>query len=198
MAAMGSPITRPRKTLEDYLALSDDVRAELIDGELYVSPAPGMPHQDVVGTLFRRLADEVERLGAGKAWIAPCDVHLPTGDVVQPDMFVVPSEQTDLVHRDGVHGAPALVIEVLSPFHPERDRFVKMWRYAQSGVAEYWIVDPEARSIEVFRLESPGGARDGAGGEPRFTPAGWFRGEDGVRSGVLPGLDLPLSAVFTP
>ncbi len=190
MAAMSSPITRPRKTLEDYLALPDDVRAELIDGELYVSPASGMPHQDVVGALFRRLADEVERLEAGKVWIAPCDVYLPTGDVVQPDMLVLLASQAGLVQKDGVHGAPALVIEVLSPFHPERDRFVKMWRYAQSGVAEYWLVDPELRSVEVFTLQQ------GPGPDARFAPAGWFTGDARVASGVLPGLDLTLEAIF--
>ena len=190
MAAMGSPTTRPRKTLDDYLALPDDVRAELIDGELYMSPAPGMPHQDVVGALFRRLADEVERLEAGKAWVAPCDVHLSTGDVVQPDVFVVLADQAHLVGQDGVHGAPALVIEVLSPSHPERDRFVKMWRYAQSGVAEYWIVDPELQSVEVFGLHEP------TAPDARFAAAGWFRMGQTIHSEVLPGLDLGVDALF--
>lgn len=194
MAPMAHPPTppgtmRPRKTLDDYLALPDDVRAELLDGELYVTPAPGTPHQRMVGALFRRLADEVERLAAGEVFVAPCDVHLPTGDVVQPDVFVVLAGQADVVHEDGIHGTPALVIEVLSPVHPERDRIVKRWRYAAAGVAEYWIVDPALRSVEVFRLQ-------GADEAAQLSPAGWFTGQAAVASGLLPELDLPLEAIF--
>ena len=190
MAAMGSPTTRPRKTLDDYLALPDDVRAELIDGELYVSPAPGTPHQRVVRELTRRMCDEVERLGAGEAFVGPLDVFLPNGDVVQPDVLVIADAQSDALRRDGFHGAPALAVEVVSPSHPERDRFVKMWRYAQSGVAEYWIVDPEMRSVEVFRLRTDDDDLD------RFEPAGWFRMGQTIHSEVLPGLDLSVDALF--
>lgn len=192
MAAMSSPITRPRKTLEDYLALPDDVRAELIDGELYVSAAPSPWHQRAVVQLVRLLGDELDRLGLGEVLVAPCDVHLPNGDVVQPDVFVLKAGQEKLLERSGFHGAPLLAIEVLSPFHPERDRFVKMWRYAQSGIAEYWLADPELRSVEVFTLQ------EGPGPEARFAPAGWFTGDAQVTSGVLPGLDLTLEAIFRP
>lgn len=186
-----SETMRPRKTLEDYLALPDDVRAELIDGELYVTPAPGTPHQRVLLDLARRLADEVERLGAGEVFVAPYDIHLPTGDVVQPDVLVVTPAQRDIVREDGIHGAPALAVEVLSPGHPERDRIVKHARYAQAGVAEFWIVDPAARSVEVFRVRQ-------AGASARYEPAGWFTGAAQVHSDLLPDLDLPLEAIFRP
>lgn len=195
MSAMGSPTTRPRKTLEDYQALPDDVRAELIDGELYMSPAPGTPHQRTVVRLVRRLGDELDRLGFGEVFVAPYDVYLPNGDVVQPDVCVLGADQASMVTQGGVHGAPALVIEVLSPGHPERDRLVKMWRYAQSAVAEYWIVDPEAQSVEVFRLQAPGSG-PAADAESRFAPVGWFRAGEAVRSEVLPGLDLGVDGLF--
>ena len=151
MVSMSRVLQRPRKTKRDYRTLPDDVRAELVDGELYVTPAPSFAHQDVVGRLYRLLCALVDERDLGRVGLSPLDVHLPSGDVVQPDLLFVATANEGIC-REWVHGAPDLVVEVVSPTHPERDRFVKRRLYARSGIPEYWIVDPTERSGEVLRL----------------------------------------------
>lgn len=184
MTSMSPATSRPRKTVEDYLALPDDVRAELIDGELYVTPSPETDHQRVVARLSRRLAEHVEEHDVGEIFMAPLDVHLPNGDVVQPDVFFVSKARSDICRR-WIHGAPDLVIEVVSTQHAERDRAVKRSLYARSGVAEYWIVDPRERSIEVLRLEGEG-----------YAPGGWFREDEVLVSPTFPGFTLALTGLW--
>jgi Uma2 family endonuclease len=185
MVFMAPPATRPAKTVQDYLALPDDVRAELIAGELYVTPAPRPNHQRVVQRALRALAPFLECEGLGEILVAPVDVHLPSGGIVQPDLVFVGSEQASIVGEEAVHGAPHLLIEVVSYAHSERDRIVKYHLYEKNGVAEYWIVDPEERSLEVFVLVGR-----------RFEPRGWFTGDDAVISPSLPGLALPVQRLF--
>ncbi len=103
---------------------------------------------------------------------------------MQPDVLFVAAERAHIV-PDWVRGVPDLVIEVLSPTHAPRDRIVKRDLYAKNGVPEYWIVDAEERTIEVYRHA------DGA-----YQPAGYFTGEGVLRSGVLPDLALALRDVF--
>lgn len=192
---MGQPRTRPAKTLEDYCALPEGVRAELIDGELYVTPAPRPDHQRVAQRLLRVLAPFVEReshggghaggRALGEVFIAPLDVHLPSGDIVQPDLIFVRADQAEIVRADAIHGAPQLLIEVLSSSHAERDRIVKRRLFAENGVSEYWIVDPDSRSIEVLVLSGRS-----------FEPRGWFPQEASILSPTFPGLDLPVAHLF--
>jgi Uma2 family endonuclease len=183
---------RPPKTLKDYLALPDDVRAELIDGELYVTPSPGSAHQRVVPRIWRALQDYAAASEAGEAFLAPLDVHLPSGDVVQPDVLFVRRANAPIV-QDQVRGVPDLVAEVLSPAHRERDRIVKRDLYARNGVGEYWLVDPEERSVEILRLD---------GDTNTYAPAGYFtfRRTPGASlvSATLPDLRIPLATVFEP
>jgi len=182
---MSEHATRPKRTVADYLALPDDVRAELLEGELYVTPAPRPDHQRVAARVLRALAPFVDGSGLGEVFIAPIDVHLPSGDVVQPDLVLVSAGQSGVVQDDAIHGAPRLLIEVLSASNPERDRIVKRGLYAANGVAEYWIVDPDARGVEVFVLS----------GE-RFEPRGWFTQSARIVSPSLPGFDPPVMRFF--
>ena len=185
MDPMGHPIARPRKTIEDFLALGEEVLAELIDGELYMNASPRPRHQRIALRLARALSEFVEDCGLGEVFVAPLDVYLPTEDVVEPDLVFVASDQAQLVKEDAVHGTPRLLVEVLSPSNPERDRVLKFARYAQSGVAEYWIVDPELRGVELFVLE-----------QRQLVPAGWFTPGTTFASPSFPGLDLDLAWVF--
>jgi len=184
MAPMAQPIHRPRKTVEDYLALPDDVRAELIDGELYVTPSPRLRHQDVAGRIYSALLNWAESTGAGAAYIAPLDVYLPTGDIVQPDVLLIRTENLGIA-RDWVRGAPNLVVEVLSRSGPMRDRIVKRELYARNGAPAYWIVDPEERAIEVLALVGTA-----------YVPEAYFTGTHLLISQGLPGLRIPLPMVF--
>lgn len=146
--------TRLKSKLDysDYADLPNDgKRYEIIDGDLYVTPAPGPAHQHALGKLFRCLQDYFEARGIGEVFFAPIDLILTVRDVVQPDLVVTESRQ---VSARGIEGAPLLVVEILSPSTRSQDRNVKAQRYATLGVPHYWIVDPEARRLECYRLES--------------------------------------------
>ncbi len=181
---MAATRVRPRKTVEDYMRLPDDVRAELIDGEILMSPSPLDRHQRIVFRLARKLADFVEAGTLGEVFIAPFDVHLPTGDVVEPDIFFVSVSRLDIV-KGWVRGVPDLIIEILSPTGLERDRFIKRDLYARNGVLEYWLVDTEAESIEVLSLHAE-----------CYEPAGYFTGSETIISAIIPGLPLRARDVF--
>ena len=133
---------------DDYFALPDEPRCELLFGRFYMVPSPDVRHQSLVVALVRVLDDAARRDG-GKALCAPMDVVLGEHTVVQPDVLYVSPERMHII-RDRVRGAPDLVIEILSPGTSRRDRGAKMLAYAEAGVAEYWIVDPVAQQIEFL------------------------------------------------
>lgn len=141
-------------TYQDYLDLPDDgYRYEVIDGELYMAPAPDTEHQMTSGELEFALRAFVKTHKLGVVLDAPCDVLLePGGAPVQPDIFFISQGRTHIITSQNVQGAPDLIIEILSPSNPDHDRVRKFKLYGQAGVAEYWIVDIRARTIEVFVL----------------------------------------------
>jgi Uma2 family endonuclease len=129
----------------------DNRRYELLDGALFVTPSPRPLHQRVSKRLQRQLEAYFEDRGLGEVFNAPVDVILSMHDVVVPDLVVVtvPPQVTERA----IKGAPALVVEILSPTTRARDRKLKAERYATLGVANYWIVDPGRETIECFRLQ---------------------------------------------
>lgn len=184
MTPMAGATSRPRKTLDDFMALGDEVRAELIAGELYMTPSPTPPHQSVAANLHLILGPHVREQNLGTMWIAPLDVHLPSGDIVQPDLIFISTASAPIV-QDWIRGVPDLLIEIVSPSNAERDRFVKRALYAENGVREYWIVDPDSRTIEVVRLD------DGA-----YQPAGYFGVGTSLTSVTFPALRLDVGELF--
>jgi Uma2 family endonuclease len=184
MELMLTALARPRKTIEDLHALPDDVRAELIDGEVYVSPTAFEPHQSAVVEILYALRDHVGRVAGGRVFVAPFEVHLPSGAVVEPDVFWVAPARLEIV-RQWVFGAPDLVVEVVSPAHPERDRIVKRDLYALNGVREYWVAEPAMRSVEVLALE-----------QGHYRPAGWFTAGSRLVSPSLPGFSAAIDDLF--
>lgn len=140
-------------TVRDYMNLpeSEEKRYELIAGELYMVPSPNPFHQKITGNLFRILSDFVEEHDLGLVFIAPLDVVLSDEDVLQPDVIFISKEREGIIGEQNIQGAPDLVIEVLSPSTAGRDRTIKRARYLRYGVREYWIVDPQTRSIEVMK-----------------------------------------------
>jgi Uma2 family endonuclease len=137
----------------------DGKRYEIFDGELVVTPAPGPPHQittlELTMRLYRNLAEVAITL------ISPVDVLLAPRRVLIPDIVVVRNERRAIVTGRAVEGPPDLVVEVLSPRGATRDRVRKAPLYAKSGIPEYWIVDPVARTIEVYALGDRGYCLDG-------------------------------------
>lgn len=154
-----------RVTWHDVQTMPDDGnRYEAIDGEMYVTPAPKPRHAWVTMSLVRELMRILVEPGYGRLFTAPVGVVFDdTDEGVQPDLLFVTTARLKIVREDAIHGAPDLVIEILSPRTAQRDRTVKLQLYRREGVAEYWIVDMDAKQIEVWRLA------DGAAQPERYT-----------------------------
>ena len=146
-------------TYADYLTWSDDERWELINGEVYnMSPAPMRYHQRISGEICRQLANYLKGKKC-QAYSAPFDVRLPlTKDdsdikidpVVQPDIVVVCDEKK--LDDYGCKGSPDIVVEIISESSANRDLKVKFNLYARVGVREYWIVFPNEKIIQIYKL----------------------------------------------
>jgi Uma2 family endonuclease len=154
---MGMPALAHRWTREEVLALPDDGnRYELVDGELLVSPSPRFLHQAAVLellVLLHRYA-EAHRPLIGTVCHSPADLDLRSGQLLQPDVFVAPRADGRRVRDWHEVGIPLLVAEVLSPRTARFDRVVKRQRFQRSGVPTYWIVDVDARLVEIWTPEA--------------------------------------------
>ncbi len=144
-----------RHTIDDYYALPEDQRVELIDGVFYDMGAPAMVHQLILGELhllFRACVDEHEM--PCDVYLSPCDVRLDRDNytMVQPDLLVICGEYDAGAIR--YEGAPDLVVEILSPSTRMKDMILKLYKYQQAGVREYWIVDPRHKTVTVHCFES--------------------------------------------
>jgi Uma2 family endonuclease len=142
-------------TYKDYEGLpADGRRHELHDGELSVTPAPAPRHQLISRNLLLAMHGHVAARGLGTVLYAPIDLILSDRTVVQPDLvYLTPGQMATLSDR-GIEAPPTLVVEILSPSTREIDRGVKVEIYARHDLPWYWIVDPEARRIEAYRLAS--------------------------------------------
>lgn len=141
-------------TVDDYYHLPKDKRFELIDGVLYDMSAPSSPHQLVGGYIYAQIFNHIiGKKGACVPMIAPVDVQLDQDDktMVQPDVLIVCDR--DIVIRRCVYGAPDFVAEVLSPSTKKKDIYIKTQKYANAGVREYWMVDPDKQKVVVYRFE---------------------------------------------
>ncbi len=142
-------------TYKDYAALPDDGhRYEIVDGVLYMAPSPNRGHQNAALEIASYLRTHIKLTGLGQVYIAPFDVELNPGTVVQPDVFVVLNPNLDKITESRIIGAPDLVVEVSSPGTVGYDREKKQHAYAHAGVPEYWIADPWSRTVEVLTLEA--------------------------------------------
>lgn len=147
-------------TFADVLALEEDKRVEIINGEIFMMTTPSSRHQEISMELSRQLANFLEGKKC-RVYPAPFGVRLfeQAGDapehvdtVVEPDISVVCDR--DKIDKHGCKGAPDLIMEILSPSSLRHDRLVKLNLYQRAGVREYWIVDPENRSVQVFMLDN--------------------------------------------
>lgn len=182
-----TPPAQGQWTYADYQNLPDDgKRYEIIKGVLFVANAPNMDHQYTVIEIAAELRNFVKARKLGRVFIAPCEVHLSEeSKPVQPDIFFI--QQTRLPKRRApfFEGAPDLVVEVISPSSIRLDRVIKFTEYEQVGVAEYWIVDPLARIVEVYVFSH---------GE--YGLLGTFKGEDLIQSQVFAGIDIVADPLF--
>ncbi len=137
-------------TVDDYEAFPDDQRCEIIDGVVYDMGSPTVTHQRMQFDICRQLDDHIRNNnGSCEAFIAPLDVKFPKDKktVVQPDVLVV-CDQDKI--KDRIEGAPDLVVEIVSRWSEHKDKRIKLFKYAESGVREYWIVDPFEKRVLVY------------------------------------------------
>jgi Uma2 family endonuclease len=187
---MAIEVAHPLFSYDDYAALDDGNRYEVIEGELIMPPSPTVNHQIIVGQLNFLLDAHVRATGAGTVLTAPLDVVLRSerpGVVVQPDLMFVSKENFEILTKANIQGAPDLAIEVLSPSNQRLDTIAKRRIYAQYGVKEYWIVFPDADRIEVFTLSGTA-----TYGKPTLYEPG-----DTLKTPLLPGFELALAFVFS-
>lgn len=184
-------------TYADYLTWRLTERVELIRGKiLRMSPGPNRRHQEVSGELYGLMWSyfRSQNRSGCQLFSAPFDVRLPLpqhrqkkgkiNTVVQPDILVVCDP--DKLDDQGCNGAPDLVVEILSPGNSKREMKVKMELYQNTGVQEYWIVDPYQERIFCYHLDAVG---EYQGGKPYFA-------EDDIPSRVLEGFVLKGSEVL--
>jgi len=173
-------------TYDDYAKLPDDGwRYEIVNGVLYMSPSPSGAHQDAVLEIASYLRTYVKLAGLGLVRVAPFNVRLSSKDTFQPDILVVLNANLEKVKDTYVLGAPDLVVEVASPSTEGFDRREKQDTYALAGIPEYWIVNTDARTVEVLVLE-----------QGRYRSLGAFRGKATLPSQVVPNLPVRLEQFF--
>ena len=179
-----------RFTYDDFVLFPDDgKRHEIIDGEHYVTPSPNVRHQRLV----KRLMFEIERYlkanpRMGEVFPSPLDVVLSPWDVVEPDLMFVAGDQSAIMSEKNIQGPPALVVEVLSKSTRKRDAQTKRRLFERTGVREYWLVDPELDTVQVFR-PSP---------EGKLARVVELKAEDGdvLTTPLLPGCEIDLRELF--
>ena len=154
---MATPVRRAMLTYQDYLQLPDDgKRYEIIEGELYVSPAPSMKHQFTATQLTIVVGGYIGEHGLGNVYAAPTDVLLADPSVVQPDLLFIRRDRLHILTAPNVKGAPDLVVEVISPSSTKTDQEVKRALYAKYGVPHYWIFEPVEQWVRAFELGADG------------------------------------------
>jgi Uma2 family endonuclease len=173
-------------TYDDYAALPyDGNRYEIVNGVLLMTPAPTPEHQSIATHIAYYLFPHIDLAGIGKLFTAPIDVDLGPKNVYQPDLVVVLNTHLDRVGEKKIIGAPDLVVEIASPSTAVYDRLNKYEKYARAGIAEYWIVNMKAKTVQVLVLE---------GGE--YRSLGVFRGEQTVPSRLVPELPVAVERFF--
>ena len=187
-----TPAADTRLTYDDFLLFPEDgKRHELIDGVHYVAPSPRLRHQDLVGRLHVAIAAYlVEHPMAGRVFLSPVDVVMSLHDIVVPDLIFVAGDQAAILTEKNIQGAPALVVEVMSKSTRKRDAQIKRRLFEQVGVREYWLVDPELDTVQVFRPTAEG----------RLARVEELTAEDGgtLTTPLLPGCGIDIRTLFRP
>jgi Uma2 family endonuclease len=144
--------SQTKLTYEHYVQYPEDGnRHEIIDGVHYMNSAPVPQHQKISRHIQFQLFSAIELNGLGQVMDAPVDIQFSNHDVVQPDLVVVLTENR-IITTTKVKGVPDLVVEILSPSTAQRDEGLKKELYEQSGVPEYWVVDPDEKSVRKYAL----------------------------------------------
>ncbi len=182
---MVSVLEKKRITYNDYVMIDDDNRYEVFHGELRMVPAPSMDHQGISANLFYLICTFVKEKGLGRVYNAPVDVVFDDEEVYQPDIVFVKGERRNIIKKNAIHGAPDLVVEIISRSSSFYDTVEKKEVYRKYGVQEYWVAFPGEKAVEVLTSEKHG--------YQEFSKA---RKRGIVKSKLLEGLEVDLNEVF--
>jgi Uma2 family endonuclease len=176
---------KDRYTYDDYQQLPEGAPYELVRGQLVMSPAPTPRHQIIQANLFFELSRVVREGNRGRVVGPPLDVRLDDATVLQPDLVYLAAAHTDRIGEHAIEGPPDLVAEILSPATAHRDLTEKKRLYETHEVREYWVIDPDQRTVEVFENTEEG-----------FRQHARVVEEGMVTSGVLDAFEIDLSDLF--
>lgn len=183
---MASQPERVILTYDDLRDLPEDRnRYELYEGELEVTAAPNLGHQDIVGNLYGIIRPYVRARGLGRLYLAPVDVKLSNTTVFEPDLVFVSTARSAILEGQFIAGPPDLVIEVLSPSTASRDLRTKQNLYARYGVPFYWQFDPDRQAAQALELV------DG-----RYRVVTRATGTEVFIAAPFPDLPIPLAEVW--
>lgn len=172
-------------TYEDYRKLPEGAPYQLIGGMLIMTPSPSTYHQIISMKLEVKLAVFVMEKDLGLVLYAPIDVYLNETNTYQPDILFIAKDRQSIIGPDKINGAPDLVIEILSPSTAYYDLRKKFKVYEKSGVKEYWIIDPEEQSVEVFTLQ-----------EGKFMIGQKAEKQGHIQSAIVEGFNVPIETIF--
>jgi Uma2 family endonuclease len=158
---------------------------QVIEGDLVMSPSPNTTHQTIIGRIYLAIANFLEKNPLGEVFVSPLDVFLGDTNVYQPDVLFVSNRRRSIIAEKGIEGAPDLVVEALSPATAHFDRGSKRKVYARYGVREFWLVDPDTRTIQVYLLEKNAEKLAATYGEKAV-----------FESALLPGLKFKAAGIF--
>lgn len=182
---MGAEVI-PKLTYGEFRKLPDDgKRYELIRGEVHLTPAPNTKHQWVLQNLNLSLGLHVQKEHLGEVWVAPLDVRLALDTALQPDLIFVSNARAKIIQESFIAGAPDLVVEILSPSTAAHDRATKLALYAEAGVPEVWLIEPQAKTVEVLKLQGR-----------KYLVDSILAGELTLESSQFPGWKFALKDLF--
>jgi Uma2 family endonuclease len=174
------------RTVAEYLAMPEGPPYyQFIHGVVKEMASPSIFHQTISRRLFSRLMTFVERNKLGEVWYAPLDVYLDEKNYLQPDILFVSNERSHIIQKR-INGAPDLVVEILSPSNAKDDVVDKKAVYEAFGVREYWLLDPNKESIEVWVNTERGFERTNS----------VLGGRGSVESSVLQGFSVEAETIF--
>ena len=182
---MGTDVVT-KLTFEQFRQLPDDgKRYELARGEVHLTPSPTTKHQIVLGRLYASLEAYLSKNPLGRLLIAPLDVRLSADTALQPDLLFIANANAAIIQEDYIRGTPDLVVEILSPSTTAHDRATKSPLYAEAGVGEMWIIDPQAKTVEILKLQGS-----------KYLVEAALAGSRALTSTCFPGWELPLPDLF--